>query len=448
MSGIAGIAAKGKQFLVENMLNKISYRGTEKRTVFDTDNVSLGVVSSSNKPSDFSTSGNVGVQDYTGDGHFARAKIVDGKLVLTRDPLGVAPLYCGFLNSGELCFASEIKSLLDITNELYEVPPGCQCDGTTTERLYQLNNRKPLTDSPKEIARELFSRLDGVTRERIAGVSVGVWLSGDIDSGAIAVLARRHAGVLHTFSAGLQGSPELEYTRMIARNLQSDHHEIIVKHEDVLPLLPEVIYHLESFDIQVVRSGIINYLIAKVATDYVQIFLSDGGGNELFAGYEYLKSLPHEALSDELIDITRRLHNTTLQRIDRCNAAFGMETHGVFLHPLIFDYAFRIPVEYKLKDGVMQWILRRAMESLLPENMLKKQQFNGGKENGIGEQMNRHAENTIPTSEFLRERILPNGWILRNKEELMYYRIFKGQFGVFLKLAWMGRTKRPSNVGE
>jgi len=57
--------------------------------------------------------------------------------------------------------------------------------------------------------------------------------------------------------------------------------------------------------------------VAKAASDYVPAVLSGEGGDELFAGYDYIKTLDLEALPDELIDITNRLHNTALQRVDR-----------------------------------------------------------------------------------------------------------------------------------
>ena len=51
------------------------------------------------------------------------------------------------------------------------------------------------------------------------------------------------------------------------------------------------------------------------------------------------------------------------------------------------------------------------------------------------------TDSQISTSDFMRERNLPNGWLVNTKEELLYYRIFKEQFGELQDLSWMGRTK-------
>jgi len=60
---------------------------------------------------------------------------------------------------------------------------------------------------------------------------------------------------------------------------------------------------------------------------------------------------------------------------------------------------------------------------------------------GVGTLLEEHAEEIVTDADFAIERMLPNGWQLNTKEELMYYRIFKGHFGEFEDLAWMGRTK-------
>lgn len=52
-----------------------------------------------------------------------------------------------------------------------------------------------------------------------------------------------------------------------------------------------------------------------------------------------------------------------------------------------------------------------------------------------------HAEQHVTDAEFQRERVLANGWTLRSKEELLYYRPFRERFGELPELSWMGRTK-------
>lgn len=440
MSGIVGVMSAKKQRIVKRMLDKIAYRGKGERVMFDVAGGTLGVVCSG-KRSDSLVADNLGVQDYAGEGHFARVQMLAGKLVLERDPLGVAPLYYGRMKDDALCFASEVKALIGIVPEIHEMPPGCRFDGIGEERIFHLQESKPLRDSPSMIATKLHQQLETAVMQCARQEPLGAWLSGGLDSSSLAALARRHTNTLHTFSAGLVGAPDLEYAKVVATHIKSKHHEITVCREEMLTLLPEVIYHLESFDGLLVRSSIMNYLVGKAAAEYVSEVFSGEGADELFAGYEYIKALPRDALSDELIDIIRRLHNTALQRVDRCASAHGLTAHVCFLDPHVIAYALGIPVEFKLRDGVEKWILRQAMAGVLPERVLHRPKAKFWEGAGVGELLSEHAERVITDHDFNGERTLPNGWTLRNKEELMYYRIFKEHFGTVANLAWMGRTK-------
>jgi asparagine synthase (glutamine-hydrolysing) len=209
----------------------------------------------------------------------------------------------------------------------------------------------------------------------------------------------------------------------------------------MLAVLPRVIYHLESFDALLVRSSITNYLAAKAAADYVPAVFSSEGGDELFAGYAYLKSLDPAQLDGELIDMTGRLHNTALQRVDRCASAHGMVAYVAFLDPDVVDYALRIPVKYKLHGDVEKWILRQAMDGTLPEPVLNRTRAKFWEGAGVGELLANFASRYVSDHGFDQERTLPGGLVLNSKEELMYYRIFREHFGNFDNFAWMGRTK-------
>ena len=68
----------------------------------------------------------------------------------------------------------------------------------------------------------------------------------------------------------------------MAQFLRSEHHEIIVTVDDLIKALPDVIYHLESFDALLVRSSMTNYLVAKLASEHISEVFSGEGGDELF----------------------------------------------------------------------------------------------------------------------------------------------------------------------
>jgi asparagine synthase (glutamine-hydrolysing) len=440
VTAIAGFFAPGKINLVKRMLKTINYRGPIGQDVIQTKKATLGVAWTAPQ----AIAANILRQshiarDDAGDGHFAMAR--GSNLVLQRDPLGVAPLYYGWTKERSLCFASEVKGLLEVTRDVHELLPGHTFNGQRQEAYFQLSKLPVLEDLPDNIAKELRRRLEAAVEKRTSLDSAGAWLSGGLDSSVLAALARRHFQLFHTFTAGLPGAPDVEYAQLVAKFIHSEHHVITVQVEDLLAILPEVIYHLESFDAWLVRSSIINYVVAKIAADYAPIVFSGEGGDELFAGYEYLKSLDPTRLPDELIDITVRLHNTALQRVDRCASAHGTVAHVVFLDPEIVDYALRIPVEYKLRGGVEKWILRQAMAGALPDSVLNRSKAKFWQGAGVEDVLAQHAEEKISDVDFAQERYLPNGWKLNTKEELLYFRVFREHFGVFDNLSWMGRTK-------
>jgi asparagine synthase (glutamine-hydrolysing) len=442
MSGIAGIAQPGKQNDVKRMLDKIAHRGAETKIV-ETDRFTLGVTQAHAQPAAIEQLQQMHVAgDQAGEGHFALAGGDD--LVLKRDPLGVAPLYFGQTKDGVLCFASEVKGLLAQTRDIHELPPGHTFDGQQLEAYFQLENQPALEEPPESIARELRRRLEKAVEKNAGRGNVGAWLSGGLDSSSLAALARPHCQPFHTFTAGLAGAPDIEHAQYVAQFIHSVHHVMYVELDGLLAVLPEVIYYLESFDAWLVRSSIMNYLVAKVASDYVPAVFSGEGGDELFAGYEYLKTLDPAKLPEELIDITSRLHNTALQRVDRSASAHGTVAYTALLNPEVVDYALRIPVEYKLRAGVEKWILRQALAGALPTSVLERTKAKFWEGAGVEDLLARHAEEKVSDFDFELERRLPNGWILNSKEELLYYRIFREHFGTLGNLSWMGRTKGAS----
>jgi len=452
MAGIAGIARRGESARVEKMLEKIRHRGPCGRAVIESEAATLGVVWPKIQEKDFAevTQGHAvwdgmfggEVERFAGDSPLALAAMVGSELLLARDGIGIAPLYTGEEN-GVMVFASEVKALLDSAQQVREFPPGHRwTTGGGFEPFFKLEKKQPIEEGPEQIAKELRQRLEASVRRFIKSEDVGSWLSGGLDSSTLAALARPHVRTLHTFAAGLAGAPDLDHAREVAEFIGSEHHEVIATFEQMLAALPDVIYHLESFDALLVRSSIMNNLVSKLASEHVGAVFSGEGGDELFAGYDYIKSLDPSMLADELIDITSRLHNTALQRVDRSSTAHGTVAYVGFLSPDVVEYVLRIPTSLKLHDGVEKWILRRAIEGGLPERVLNRPKAKFWEGAGVVDLVAAYADEHVTDGDFARERILPNGWELNSKEELMYYRVFRERFGELTDIEWMGRTKK------
>lgn len=478
MAGIVGVAGSSESMLVRSALDKLSHRGGGGLVVYEFDRTTHGEIWPDGlqthsgaltrhgvmfdgavynwqklrhgAPTVYNALESLYLENGPGfiaelDGPFALILAGDDGLYAARDRFGIAPLYQGEYR-GEPCFASEVKALLGWAENIEEFPPGhCYMPGEGHMPYYRLETEEPMAQSSEEAANRLLESLDHAIEKHLSLVdSAGAWLSGGLDSSAVAALARTQVAELHTFSVGLKGAPDPEYARLVAAFIDAEHHEVEVTKNDIITVLPDVIYHLESFDAWLVRSSIMNFLVGKLAADYVPTVFSGEGGDEMFAGYEYLKSLEQADIADELVDITNRLHNTALQRVDRCSSAHGLTVCTPFLDRDVVETAIRMPTDYKLwRNGrvVEKWILRVAMDGLLPETVVKRPKAKFWEGSGISDMLQRHAEEIISDEEFEAERSLPDGSRLISKEELMYYRIFRDHFGDIEDLSFVGRSK-------
>jgi len=378
------------------------------------------------------------------DGMFAFAVARGEDLTLARDPLGIKPLYVGSRN-GALAFGSEIKAMLVACDEVSEFPAGhCYCPSTGLQPYYSLDPDDEEVRDVEQARRAVRARLEEAVRKRlVADVPVGVFLSGGLDSSLIAALARKYKDPLDSFAVGTEGSEDLARARQVAEFLGTRHHERVYTLEEALAALPEVIYYLESFDCALVRSALPNFFLARLASDHVKVALSGEGADELFAGYHYLKSFEPDSLQDELLHITKALHNTNLQRCDRMSMAHGLEVRVPFLDVDLVRYAFRMAPRLKMRGSAQteKWILRRVAEALLPEDVVWRRKAKFAIGSGLGGRLGDFAEERISDAEFRRERQIADGVVLRSKEELYYYRIFRQQYPAEMLLPLIGRSR-------
>jgi asparagine synthase (glutamine-hydrolysing) len=371
------------------------------------------------------------------DGMFALAIVDPTGLFLARDPLGIKPLYTIRLPD-RLYFSSEIKALIMFGGGIREFPSGKTYHsqhGWGT--YYQPGENKYLTPITSEAEAEQEIKLvlqDAVQKRLLSDVPLGISLSGGLDSSIVAALARPALERLETFAVGVAGSSDLAAAQVAARFLNTVHHERSYMESDMLRVLPEVIYHLESFDPALVRSAIPNYFLAQLAGEYVKVFLTGEGADELYAGYDYLTAYQDpENLQSELVRITLDLHNTNLQRADRMSMAHGLEARVPFLDIKAVNLAFAIPPAWKTHrpDRPPKTLLRRAFAGCLPEEILQrpKEKFSAGA--GSSQILARKADQSVSDQEFEqeKERLLQEwNYNLLNKEALYYYYILRQSY--------------------
>ena len=244
---------------------------------------------------------------------------VERVLFLARDRLGKKPLYFSRL-AGGLCFASEVKALLEhpaVPREVerkriptflaYRYVPGdetlfrgVEClppaswvrvsaaGGVSEPRRYWDYSfaTAGARSRPGALCAELSELLtDSVRLRRIADVPVGAFLSGGLDSSLIvALMSQQHPEPLKTFSIGFDtGVTEADHARTVARLYGTDHHEMIVGSPDLIRNLPEVLHARETPVTE--ASDIPIYLLSQLARSKVTVVLSGEGADETFAGY-------------------------------------------------------------------------------------------------------------------------------------------------------------------
>lgn len=381
------------------------------------------------------------------DGMFAFAILRGDELFMARDPLGIKPLYYGE-RASVFYFASEIKALAAVTNEIHEFPAGHWYHSKRGMHVFYEVDPAPveIQDEAQAIGMIRSTLKDAVQKRLLADVPVGISLSGGLDSSIVAVLANAGTNHLHSFAVGMDGSEDLQAARRMAEQLGTRHHERIYTEQEMLDALQKVIYHLESFDPALVRSAIPNYFLSELASQYVKVILTGEGADEIYAGYDYLHSYTDpQKLQTEMIAITRSLHNTNLQRADRIAMAFGLEARVPFLDVKSVALGLGLPAKWKVhQNKPAKFLLRHAFSTDLPEEIVNrpKQKFSRGA--GSSDIVAQIADREIPNAELHSER----AWLyyygdyrLPNKEALYYYRILRQFYEDKWIFPTMGRSR-------
>ncbi|KQO02310.1 asparagine synthetase B [Stenotrophomonas sp. Leaf70] len=357
---------------------------------------------------------------------FALWDKVAGRVIIARDPIGVVPLYWGHDKQGRLCVASEMKSLADTCADVAQFPPGHWYDSATGElsKYYE----RPWRDydavqgvevSSQEL-REAFEA--AVHRQLMTDVPYGVLLSGGLDSSLVAAVAARYARHriedgdrseawwprLHSFAIGLAGSPDLAAAKIAADMLGTVHHGFEYTFEEGLDALPEVIRHIETYDVTTIRASTPMFLLARrIKAMGVKMVLSGEGSDEIFGGYLYFHKAPNaREFHEELVRKLDALNNYDCLRANKSMMAWGVEPRVPFLDRAFLDVAMRMDASHKMVDKasgrIEKAVLREAFEGYLPKEILwrQKEQFSDGVGYGWIDGLKAHAEAQVSDREL------------------------------------------------
>ncbi|KAL7437635.1 hypothetical protein ACHAXH_004863 [Discostella pseudostelligera] len=376
-----------------------------------------------------------------------------------RDHVGKTPLYIGWGNDGSLYVSSEMKAIVKECTKFQNFPPGhCYSNKGPNAgefvRWYTPNwapEMKPGCVLPKgtfqeDVLRHSFEK--AVTRRMMSDVPWGVLLSGGLDSSLVASICARNVArrsssfpKLHSFTIGLENSPDLKAAKRVADFLGTIHHAYTYTLEEGADAIRDVIRSIETYDVTTIRASTPMYLMSrKIKAMGIKMVLSGEGADEVFGGYLYFHKAPNEQeFFDETVDKISRLHMYDCLRANKAMSAWGVEPRCPFLDADFLQVAMNLdPKEKMIVKGpdvskedtrIEKYVIRKAFDTpddpYLPQDILwrQKEQFSDGvgygwvdslkeiAEREVSDQMfanaaNRYPYNTPTTKEGYRYRMI------------------------------------------
>lgn len=343
------------------------------------------------------------IEDLNGIFAFALYDIENDVYLIARDHEGIIPLYMGWDHNGTFYVASEMKALEGFCETIKSFPPGQYFYSKDGELKTWYKRDWMEYDAVKDNTSnidELRSALENaVKRQLMTDVPYGVLLSGGLDSSIVSAIAKKFASQrvesgdkqgawwpqLHSFAVGLKGAPDLLAAKKVADHIGTVHHEINFTVQEGLDAVRDVIYHIETYDVTTVRASTPMYLLARVIKSMgIKMVLSGEGADEIFGGYLYFHKAPNaEELHKETVRKLSKLHMYDCLRANKSLSAWGVEGRVPFLDKEFMDVAMRLNPKDKLSGTVgriEKWILRKAFEDYLPEEVAwrQKEQFSDG----------------------------------------------------------------------
>ena len=419
----------------------------------------------------FKSAGNFSamIEKLSGIFAFALYDSEDDSYLIGRDEIGVIPLYQGWDKAGRYYVASELKALEGDCQTIEEFSNGCYLyskEGKPVRWYHRswesydvVKNSARATDDKGEVVNpsvieKLRNGLESAVKAQLmSDVPYGVLLSGGLDSSIIAAVTQKYSKKrvesdskesawwpqLHSFAVGLEGSPDLLAAKKAADYIGTVHHEVHFTIQEALDALPDVIYHIETYDITTVRASTPMYLLARVIKSMgIKMVLSGEGSDELFGGYLYFHKAPNACeFHEELVRKMSKLHLYDCLRANKSLMAWGVEGRVPFLDKDFIDIAMNLnpsdKMNIKLADGkqrMEKWILRKAFEDLLPQDICwrQKEQFSDGVGYNWIDTLKKMTEGKVSDAEFARrENRFPVN-PPKTKEEYYYREIYSRLF--------------------
>ena len=385
-----------------------------------------------------------------GDYSFAVYDRKYDNLAISRDPIGVKPLFYGIDEENDMkAFASEKKALwkakIDDEN-IHDLNPGSilynwnmiDLEDNLINRIINTDFKSIKSDYNEykdyletkdsyEVYKELLiDDLYSAVLKRVENISnVGLIFSGGVDSTILAVLLKQIAEKrnndkdliplnIKLYSVGVENSQDIKFSKEIAEELDLPLKTIIIDEETVKESIKPVLTAIEDDNVMKLGVGMTIYLASKaMKEDNIKVALSGQGADELFGGYNrYLKHFEENnlfdayfALDEEIYHDIANMYHVNLERDDAVSMANGVELRVPFLDKDIIDLALDIPGIYKIKnneDVLRKHILRDVAKSIgVPDYIADRPKKAAQYGSGINKILKKRVLRSFDMEEFI-----------------------------------------------
>ena len=282
-----------------------------------------------------------------------------------------------------------------------------------------------LDDTSKNLYRTLEESCNACDSDLIS-------LSGGLDSSIIAYFLQERKPKTIAVIAKDFVSTDLTYCQMISKQMQLSLSIHNVETAVILEAIEETIRILKNFNDIEIRNNIVMYLAVKWAKENgAKSIITGDGADELFAGYSFLINKPEAELEREIKRICSVMHFPT-QEIGK---DLGINIESPFLNDKVIELAEKIPSNLKVKEESGKrhgkWILRKTFEKHIPHQIAwreKSPMQEGAGTAGLTELFN----SVINEEQFVEKKLVTekeDNVIIRSRESMHYYEIFKRLFG-------------------
>ncbi|WP_407375180.1 asparagine synthase-related protein [Methanobrevibacter sp.] len=333
------------------------------------------------------------------DGDYAFAVFDGENLAITRDPLGVKPLFYG-MKDGLKGFASTRQALKEVGfTDIFTLKPEHILynweDIAPTQAIYENVMEGDVAKIDKMLKLSLSKRIEGLT-------DVGVIFSGGLDSSYLALLLKEMSEniplKITLYAVGAEGSKDVEAAKYASKFLNLELKICEVTEELIRDALPQVVNAIGDDNLMKVGVGLTTYFATKmVSEDGLKVAISGQGADELFGGYKrYLKSFVDGTLNYDLRHDMANMYHVNLERDDACSMLNSVELRLPFLDKKLVELVLNIPDNKKIV----------SMHDDMRKSILRKLAFEEGLDYEIAYRPKKAAQYGTGIDKILRKKIV------------------------------------------